>query len=135
MVQILGPLRESRPARILWLSLAWCSLGLGTAGIVLPLLPTTPFVLLAAWAAPKGSPRLHAWLHAHHRFGPLLRAWRDEGAVPRRAKVITPLLLLSSWALLWSLAAPAAVLGATGILFVAVGAYVTSRPTARRKTL
>jgi uncharacterized membrane protein YbaN (DUF454 family) len=65
--------------------LAVLSLGLAFAGVVTPGLPTTEFVLLAAWAAARSSPRLHAWILRHRVFGPLLRHWQ-AGMLPRRAK-------------------------------------------------
>ena len=72
--------------RWLWLVLAYACLGLGIVGIFLPGLPTTPFVLLAAYAAARGSKRLHAWLLAHRMFGPMIRDWEASGAVSRKAK-------------------------------------------------
>jgi uncharacterized membrane protein YbaN (DUF454 family) len=59
---------------------------LGLIGVVVPGMPTTVFILLAAWAAARGSPRLHGWLMAHRLFGPMLRDWRNGGTVSRRAK-------------------------------------------------
>jgi hypothetical protein len=58
--------------RWLWWLLAYASLGIGIVGIVVPGLPTVPFVLLAAFAAARGSQRLHAWLLAHRQFGPMI---------------------------------------------------------------
>ncbi len=78
------PLHHAR--RWLWLLLAYVALGLGIIGIFLPGLPTTPFVLLAAFAAARGSKRLHARLLAHRTFGPMIREWQASGAVNRRAK-------------------------------------------------
>ena len=75
-----------RVRRWFWLLLAYACLALGVIGIFLPGLPTTPFVLLAAYAAARGSKRLHAWLLAHRVFGPMIRDWEASGAVSRRAK-------------------------------------------------
>lgn len=75
-----------RSLRWLWLLLAYAALGLAALGIVLPGLPTTPFVLLAAFAAARGSRRLHDRLHAHRHFGPLIRDWDRYRAVSRAAK-------------------------------------------------
>ena len=72
--------------RWLWAALAWTSLALGIIGAFLPVMPTVPFVLLSAFAAARGSERLHAWLLAHRQFGPMIRDWQAHGAVSRRAK-------------------------------------------------
>ena len=76
----------SRPLRWAWCALAYASLALGIIGIFVPGLPTTVFVLIAAWAATHGSQRLHDWLLCHPRFGHSIRNWREHGAVSRRGK-------------------------------------------------
>jgi len=72
--------------RWVYLVLALLFLLLGVIGIFLPVLPTTPFILLSAWAAARSSPRLLAWLEEHTAFGPMIRDWRRGGVVRRRAK-------------------------------------------------
>lgn len=74
------------PLRVLLLALAWTALALGMIGVVLPGLPTVPFILLAGWAALHSSAGLNQWLLAHRLFGPMLRDWRDQHSVSRRAK-------------------------------------------------
>jgi uncharacterized protein len=76
----------SRPARWLLKALAVTSLALGIIGAVVPVMPTVPFVLLAAWAAARSSPRLSHWLETHPRMGPYIRDWRRGGVVKRQAK-------------------------------------------------
>jgi uncharacterized membrane protein YbaN (DUF454 family) len=71
---------------VFWRSLALACVGLGTLGMFLPLLPTVPFLLVAAWAGSKGWPQLEARLLAHPKHGPAIRRWRDHRAVPRGAK-------------------------------------------------
>ncbi|MFY0989168.1 YbaN family protein [Halomonas sp. C05BenzN] len=119
-----------RFSRLVWSGLAYGCIGLGTAGLVVPLLPTTPFLLVAAWAAPKGSPRLARWLWGHPRLGPTLHAWRDRRAIPRRAKRLALVLLVISWLMLWAGGAPPIVLVLTAVLFCTVAAFLLTRPDA-----
>lgn len=72
--------------RILYLLLGWFSLISGIIGIFLPLLPTTPFVLLAAWCFSKSSKRFHTWLLNHKFFGPIVHDWQSSDGIPRRAR-------------------------------------------------
>ena len=86
------------PAVLRWLLvlLAVASLALGIAGLFLPVLPTVPFVLLAAWAAARSSPRLARWMEVHPHMGPHIRAWRQGGIVPRRAKWLATVMMGTS---------------------------------------
>jgi uncharacterized membrane protein YbaN (DUF454 family) len=77
---------DSRLVRLFCLVAGFTALALGLAGIVLPVLPTTPFVLLAAACFSRGSSRCERWLLEHPRFGPLVRDWRQYRAIPLRAK-------------------------------------------------
>lgn len=70
----------------LWTLLGLLFLGVGAVGTVVPLLPTTPFVLLAAWCFAKSSPRLHAWLHRSELFGPVLRDWEQKRCLTARVR-------------------------------------------------
>ena len=69
-----------------WSLLAWVALGLALLGVILPGLPTVPFVLLSAFAAARGSTRLHARLLADPRMGPIIRDWQQHGTVALRTK-------------------------------------------------
>jgi len=118
------------PALLRWayLLLALLFLLLGVVGAFLPVLPTTPFILLAAWAAARSSPRLLAWLENHTAFGPMIVDWRRGGVVRRRAKWLATLMM--SLAALYLLLAPhprwAAAL-AIGCM-IAVGVWLWQRP-------
>lgn len=72
--------------RILYLILGWLSLITGVIGIFLPLLPTTPLVLLAAWCFSKSSERFHSWLLNHKFFGPIVKDWQSSDGIPRRSR-------------------------------------------------
>lgn len=85
--------------RLLYLGLGWFFVGLGVLGAFLPLLPTTPFLLLAIACFTRSSPRLEAWLLNHPRFGPPLRDWREKGAIPRRAKILAVSMMAVSYGL------------------------------------
>lgn len=90
------------PLRWLLLTVAVISLALGVVGIFLPVMPTVPFLLVAAWAAARSSPRLLAWLENHPHFGQSLRDWRRGGVVRRRAKwTATVVMSASAVSLLW----------------------------------
>ena len=75
--------------RLTWLVVGVVALVLGGLGIVLPLLPTTPFILLAAFAFAQSSETLHQWLLDHNIFGPLIENWRRYRAISRRAKILS----------------------------------------------
>ncbi|MBL8524910.1 MAG: YbaN family protein [Betaproteobacteria bacterium] len=94
-----GWLTQSR--RALWLVAGALALLTGIVGIFLPLLPTTPFVLLAAFCFSRGSERWEQWLVTHPRFGPMVRDWRTNRAVPLRAKQLATATMLVSCAWAW----------------------------------
>jgi len=103
--------------------------GVGAVGLVVPLLPGAPFLILAAGCFARSSPRFDAWLVAHPRFGPPVRRWRERGAIPLYAKWIAAVSMGLSYALIarsdWPLAAKAAL----AALFIAVLAFMFSRPS------
>jgi len=85
--------------RILLLTLGWLAIILGALGIVLPLLPTTPFVLLAAWCFARSSPRFHHWLLWRSPFGRYLRHWQRHRAMPPGAKGRAIAVMLATFGL------------------------------------
>lgn len=89
------------PMRLAYLALGWASVALAAIGVVLPGLPTVPFLVIAAWAFARSSERLESWLSGHPRFGPMLGAWRAHGVIPLRAKLAASAMMSAS--LLWLL--------------------------------
>lgn len=122
------PLR-GRLSRGLWAAAGFLFVGLGFVGIVLPVLPTTPFLILAAACFARSSPRMEAWILGHPRFGPLVRDWQARGAIPRRAKQIALISMAGSLALLWLLVKPPlAALAAASAVIALSGLWIATRP-------
>ncbi|MFZ3128632.1 MAG: YbaN family protein [Rhodoferax sp.] len=130
-------MRENPPRRTAWhrhlVLLAWRALALlcvvlAGIGVVLPGLPTVPFLLVAAWAGGHGWPRLERWLLAHPRLGPPIHRWRAHGAVPRRAKWFASGMMVVSTVVIALSAAPlAAKLGVPGVM-LATAIWLWRRP-------
>lgn len=124
------PPDDSSPPAVRWpfAILAYLFVGLALLGVALPGLPTFPFLLLAAWAASRGSRRLHDWLYAHPHFGPSLAQWRDDGAITRRSKITAIALIIASWLiLLWRVGDPLLLLP-LAVLFATVSLFLITRP-------
>lgn len=124
----------ARPAasglkRVLLRALGVVMVALATAGVFLPLLPTTPFLLVALWAFTASAPEWAERLRRHPRFGPLLIAWEERRAIPTPAKAAAGLAMAASWTGLALAYRNVWVVAGVGILFVAVFAYVVTRPS------
>jgi uncharacterized membrane protein YbaN (DUF454 family) len=122
--------RPGRVAVIAYRAVGTACVGLATAGVFLPLLPTTVFLLIALWAFARGSPELADRLRANRRFGPLLRDWEDRGAIPRRAKALAVVLMAVSWTGLWLASRNLVLSVAVGAVLLAVSGYIVTRPSA-----
>jgi len=115
--------------RALWLVFGLLMTGLAVAGALLPLLPTTPFLLLAAYAFARSSRRLHDWLLNHRSFGPLIRNWRDYGAIDRTSKVIAILVMIAAFALSWFMGLGWWILLTQALVLSASATFILSRPS------
>jgi uncharacterized protein len=87
--------------KILFFIIAWISFGLGVIGIFLPILPTTPFLILSAYLFSKSSPRFHAWLMGLPFAGPAILDWQQNRVIRPRAKVLCASMILLSFAIIW----------------------------------
>jgi len=115
----------------LFLLLGCASLGLGFAGVFLPLVPTTPFILLSAFCFSRSSNRLHRWLLAHPTFGSLLLDWERDGAIRPRAKAWSILLMngFLGYAVFFRETSLSAKVVLLSVMF-GVSAFILSRPSA-----
>ena len=103
-------------------------MGLGLLGLVLPLLPTTPFMILAAGCFARSSPRLHDWLLAHPAFGPAIVNWRDNRAIAPRAKRLALAAMAAAFGLSVVLGVGAKVLAVQAIVLAVMGGWIWTRP-------
>jgi uncharacterized membrane protein YbaN (DUF454 family) len=114
--------------RVLYLVIAYIALALGIAGVFLPLLPATPFLLVAVWAGSRGSQRVHDWIFEQPRFARLVNDWREQGAVPPGAKWLATIMMIVSFlTLIWSGANWMLLLG-MGVFFGCIGGFLWTRP-------
>ncbi|ENP41983.1 hypothetical protein C981_01973 [Brucella abortus 78/32] len=115
--------------RMLYLCLGFLMLALGIIGAFLPVMPTTIFVILAAWFFARSSPVLEARLLADPRFGPLVIKWRERGAIPPRAKLYACLGMAFGYGFFWWGARPGLALAAiVAVFMLGSAAYFLSRP-------
>lgn len=118
-----------RLVRLGWIALGWFFVALGVIGALLPVMPTTIFLILAAGCFARGSPRLERRLLDHPRFGPTLTAWRRDGAIGRRAKAMACGGITLGFAMfLWGARPGVLVGGAVALLMAGCAAYVLTRP-------
>ncbi len=124
------PPAVSAPMRGLFLALGLLFVALGFVGAFLPVLPTTPFLILAAACFAKSSRRLELWLLDHPRFGPTLREWRVRRAIPRKAKFMSLAGSSLGFLLFWlgSNPGPLLMVAVASLMLFGV-AYVFSRPS------
>ncbi|WP_245190966.1 YbaN family protein [Jannaschia formosa] len=117
--------------RLGWFVLGASSLALGTVGIILPLLPTVPFVILAAFAFARGAPSLHARLMRSRTFGPIIADWRANGAIALRYKCLAGAVMAGTFGISVAMALPATLLVIQAACIAAAAAFILSRPSQR----
>lgn len=112
---------------LLWRVLALVCVVFAIVGVVLPGLPTVPFLIVAAWAGSRGWPALEARVLAHPRYGPIVRQWRERGSVPRRAKWFASIMMVASAGVMWVTAPRWAFAAVCTVMFV-VAIWLWRRP-------
>lgn len=115
--------------RVAYLVLGWFCVLLGVIGIFLPIMPTTVFLIAAAFLFGRGSPRARAWLTGHPVLGPPILRWEETGAISRPAKAWASIAMGASLALAWWLGVPGWVLAVQAVCLGAAAAFVLTRPS------
>lgn len=114
--------------RLFWLSAGLVFTGLAFTGILLPLVPTTPFLLLAAFCFARSSQKLRAWLYAHKLFGPLLINWEKYGAISRRTKILAIAMLIATPVVSFLLGSELWVIAIQIPIVMGSGLFILTRP-------
>ncbi len=114
--------------RVFYLLLAYLATAIGIAGAILPLLPATPFLLIAVWAASRGSQRVHDWIYDQPQYARLLNDWHEQGAVPVSAKLLATLMMIFSWSYLVFFEYHWGLLLGMSLLFLCIGTFLWTRP-------
>jgi uncharacterized membrane protein YbaN (DUF454 family) len=112
----------------LWLLVGLVALATGAVGLVLPLLPTTPFLLLAAFAFARSSTWLHRWLREHRAFGPLIDNWQRDGSIDRRTKRTAIIVIVLTPVVTWLLGAPLWLIGCQVVVLSVPAIFILTRP-------
>lgn len=123
---------ERRTAKAyVYLAVGWLFVVIGGIGVLLPVIPTTPFLLISVWAFSKSSPRLMHWLYSHRYYGPYLIAWNKYHVIPLQAKFLAVLLMGTSWVWYTFYLAESWVIPAIiAAIEIAVLSYILTRPSA-----
>lgn len=116
--------------RSVWLTLGLLSLVLAGVGVPIPLLPTVPFLLLAAFAFARSSEQLHHWLLSHPAFGQPIADWRERGAIGRRAKRAVAVSVLAAFGVSLAMGLGLWILFAQAVSLALVTLFVWTRPHA-----
>ncbi len=114
--------------RIVYMLSGWISVGLGVVGIVLPILPTVPFLLLAAFCFAKSSTDAHLWLINHKYFGPPILGWQQNGCIRRPAKLMASICILLAFFVSLAFGVAWWALTLQAFVLICVSIFIWSRP-------
>lgn len=124
--------KGGRGWRAFFLVLGYVCVTLAAVGVFLPVLPTTPFLLLAVAAYMRSHPEKAERLLRHPRFGPYLRDWREQGAIPTRAKILSVVMMTLGWVLLLATTSHPATPIVVGVVLVCTALFIVTRPVPKR---
>ena len=119
--------------KFLWLLAGLTSVAIGAVGLVVPLLPTTPFLLVSAFAFARSSERLSRWLREHRSFGPLIDNWHRDGSIDRNVKRIAIVFILITPVVTWLFGVPLWVIACQVAVLSAAAIFILTRPSPREK--
>jgi len=126
---------KSRLVRSILISVGWVGVLLGMIGIIVPVMPSTVFFLIALWAFSNGSERFHHWLYNHRHFGPPLRAWQEHRAIPVKAKIFAVLGMMVSFVITLVVTSEGSLVPPIyAAVTIVVGLYILSRPSGAKPT-
>ena len=105
------------------------SVAIGAVGVVLPLLPTTPFLLIAAFAFARSSARLNRWLREHRSFGPLIDNWHRNGSIDRKVKRFAIIVILLTPVITWLFGVSLWIFVCQIVVLCAAAVFILTRPS------
>jgi uncharacterized membrane protein YbaN (DUF454 family) len=112
------------------IAFGWLNVALGILGMMLPVMPTTVFLLIALWAFSKSSPRFHRWLFTHPRLGRTIRAWHTHRVIPKQAKLLAVGMMSASLLYVTLFVAEDWVVPVIlGVVLATIAAYIVTRPS------
>ena len=114
--------------RTLWTLAGVVAFLVGLIGAFLPLLPTVPFMILAAFCFARGSERFHDWLIEHPQFGPAIVDWRTKGAISRRGKTYASIGIALAFGMSVALGVRPIILAIQAVVLVCVAVFILTRP-------
>ena len=125
---------QAKTKRLLYMTFGWAMFILGFIGAFLPVLPTTPLMILALWGFSNGSESVHNWLYNHPRFGPSLQQWDQHRVIPLKAKMTALIMMCisASYLIFFSSAPTIAIIISLGLMLFGI-LYVLSKPSTHRE--
>ena len=120
------------PKRAIWFVVGISALALGFIGVFLPVLPTTPFIILAAFAFARSAPSFARRLESSETFGPLIAEWRNHGAIATRFKVMALIMMAGAFVFSVAMSVATWVLAIQAVCIAGAAAFILSRPNGPR---